>query len=72
MYVTTQSIEEPPQAGDFLRLLEHFDGMADHILLSTDYPYWDMEDPDVALPPLVPEEVQAGIRYDNARRLYGQ
>ncbi len=71
VYVTTQPIEEPNRPEDFLRLLEHFGDTADHLLIASDYPHWDGDDPDLVLPSALSEEAKRGIRYDNARALYG-
>jgi predicted TIM-barrel fold metal-dependent hydrolase len=71
LYLSTQPIEEPPRAADFHRLLEHFGPLADHLLLASDYPHWDADDPGVTLPHVLPEELKHNIRYANAARLYG-
>ena len=62
LYLTTQPVEEPPHPADFQRLLEHFGPLADHLLLASDYPHWDSDNPDVVLPHSLPEELKAGIR----------
>ena len=71
LYLSTQPIEEPPRAADFQRLLGQFGPLADHLLLASDYPHWDSDNPDVVLPYSLSEELKAGIRYHNARALYG-
>ena len=71
VYVTTQPVEEPPRSEDFLSLLEHFGDMVDHILLASDYPHWDGDNPDLVLPASLSSEAKHRIRYENARRLYG-
>ena len=71
LYLTTQPIEEPPHPADFQRLLEHFGPLAEHLLLASDYPHWDSDNPDVVLPHSLPEQLKAGIRYHNASTLYG-
>ena len=45
--------------------------MVDHLLIASDYPHWDGDNPDVVLPSTLSAEVQRGIRYDNAKALYG-
>ena len=57
VYVTTQPVEEPPRPQDFLSLLEHFGDMVDHILLASDYPHWDGDNPDLVLFNTVPGDV---------------
>ena len=71
VYITTQPIEEPPRPSDFSRLLDHFGAMADHLLMASDYPHWDSDNPDIVLPHTLPEELKTRIRYDNAAALYG-
>jgi uncharacterized protein len=70
VYLTTQPIEEPHRPEYFLQLLEQFGEMVDHLLFASDYPHWDADDPDFALPNQLPEELKARIRYENARKLY--
>ena len=45
--------------------------MADHLLMASDYPHWDSDNPDIVLPHTLPEELKTRIRYDNAAALYG-
>ena len=45
--------------------------MVSHILFASDYPHWDSDNPDMALPPHVPKPIQRLIHYENARKLYG-
>ena len=71
VYVTTQPIEEPPRRRDFLALIEHFGDLRSHILLASDYPHWDGDNPDVVLPSGLDEELVKGIQCENARALYG-
>lgn len=44
--------------------------MSDHILFATDYPHWDFDAPDRALPTSLPADVRDAIFARNARRLY--
>ncbi len=71
VYVTTQPIEEPPRRQDFLALLDHFGELRSHILMASDYPHWDGDNPDVVLPAGLDEALVRGIRRDNAIDLYG-
>lgn len=69
IWITTQPMEEPPRPGQFRRLLDQI-GMNDRLLFATDYPHWDFDAPDAAIPiPLEPELEQA-IMAGNASRLY--
>jgi predicted TIM-barrel fold metal-dependent hydrolase len=69
VWTTTQPIEEPPTHIQFLGLLEQLD-MSDHIMFATDYPHWDFDSPDRALPGGLSSEVRARITAGNANRLY--
>jgi predicted TIM-barrel fold metal-dependent hydrolase len=69
VWLTTQPVEEPPEPAQFLQMLEHLD-MSDHLLFSTDYPHWDFDNPDHALPAALPAELRARILGGNARALY--
>jgi len=68
-WLTTQPVEEPPEPGQFLQMLSHLD-MDDHLLFSTDYPHWDFDSPDGALPSVMGTELRRKVLRDNARRLY--
>jgi predicted TIM-barrel fold metal-dependent hydrolase len=68
-WLTTQPIEEPPQPAYFLQLLEQLD-MNDRFLFATDYPHWDFDAPDRALPHMLPPELKRQILADNARAFY--
>ena len=69
-WLTTQPIEEPPEPGQFLEMIAHLD-MDDRLLFSTDYPHWDFDSPDTALPSVLPPGLREKVRRDNARALYG-
>ncbi len=68
-WLTTQPIEEPPEPARFDTLLEHL-AMNEHLLFSTDYPHWDFDSPDRALPFSVAPALRQAICHDNARALY--
>jgi predicted TIM-barrel fold metal-dependent hydrolase len=70
VYLTTQPVEEPHKPQQFLQLLEHFGDMVDHILFASDYPHWDSDDPDFALPNSLADEYMDKSHYENGRRLY--
>ena len=49
-------------------MLEQFGDMVDHILFASDYPHWDSDDPDMALPPICPTaDRRRAIYFENAR-----
>ena len=68
-WFSTQPIEEPTRPEDFLVLLDDL-AMDDKILFATDYPHWDFDAPDQAIPTQVPAELRRKILYENARALY--
>ena len=45
-------------------------GMNDRIMFATDYPHWDFDAPDRALPPVVGGELREAIIAGNAHRCY--
>ncbi len=69
VWLTTQPIDEPPRERDFAAMLEQA-GMSDHILFATDYPHWDFDAPDRALPRTLGQDVREAIMHGNAHRLY--
>jgi len=69
-WISTQPMEEPEHPGQLEELLEQL-GMSDRILFSTDYPHWDFDAPDGALPGRLPERLRSAILHDNAAALYG-
>ena len=71
LYVSTQPIEEPSRPADFGVLMEHLGSLTSHLMLASDYPHWDGDNPDVVLPASLPAEVKRAIRFDNAAALYG-
>jgi len=69
VWLTTQPIDEPPLSQDFAAMLADM-GMNDHILFATDYPHWDFDAPDRALPGGLDPALRAQIMGDNAHALY--
>ena len=68
-WLTTQPIEEPPKREYFEQLLEHFDG-DNKLMFATDYPHWDFDAPDRALPTSLGPDRQRKIMSENARGFY--
>lgn len=68
-WITTQPMEEPPQPRYFEELLEQM-AMNDKLMFATDYPHWDFDAPDRALPATLPLSLRRAIMADNARKLY--
>jgi uncharacterized protein len=69
VWLTTQPMEEPPRPAQFLQLIEECGG-ADRLLFATDYPHWDFDSPDQALPVRLAPDVEHKIMVGNARALY--
>ena len=69
-WVSTQPMEEPERPEQLLELLDQL-AMPGRIMFSTDYPHWDFDAPDRALPAVLPEDMRRGILHDNAASLYG-
>ena len=68
-WLTTQPIEEPPQAHFFSQLLTQV-AMNDRLLFATDYPHWDFDAPDQALPNVISGELRRQILLENASHFY--
>lgn len=69
VWLTTQPMEEPPQGRYFRQLLDQLD-MNDRLLFATDYPHWDFDAPDRAIPVKLDGELERQIMAGNARALY--
>ena len=69
-WLSTQPMEEPPRRGYFRQLLEHIDA-DDKLMFATDYPHWDFDSPESALPTGLDPGLRRKIMSENARSLYG-
>jgi predicted TIM-barrel fold metal-dependent hydrolase len=69
VWLTTQPMEEPSRPEHFLQLLDEFGG-AERLLFATDYPHWDFDSPDQALPVRLAPDAERKIMAENARALY--
>jgi uncharacterized protein len=68
LWLTTQPIEEPSEPAHLEDLLE--DVGVDRLLFASDYPHWDFDRPDRAVPSRIGNESRRKIMGDNARALY--
>ena len=68
-WFTTQPIEEPEKPGQFARMGDDL-AMPTRALFASDYPHWDFNDPDRALPSVLDAETKSAARGGNARALY--
>ncbi len=69
LWLTTQPMDEPPTRADFDEMLLQM-GMNDRLMFATDYPHWDFDSPDLALPPRIDPGLRQSIMADNALSLY--
>jgi predicted TIM-barrel fold metal-dependent hydrolase len=72
-WFTTQPAEEPENRDWTVEVIEQFEslGLAEHLMYSSDYPHWDFDAPDQALPRAFGEERTRRIMSENAAALYG-
>jgi predicted TIM-barrel fold metal-dependent hydrolase len=68
-WFTTQPIEEPEHPEQFHAMVASL-GLADRLLFATDYPHWDFDAPDQALPKGLSPIDRHNILAGNAHRLY--
>ena len=68
IWVTTQPMEEPQDAGQLWDVIEWIG--ADRLLFASDYPHWDFDDPFRAFPAGLPRQRQEQILAGNARDVY--
>ncbi|TNJ65990.1 amidohydrolase [Paenibacillus hemerocallicola] len=67
--VTTQPIEATPNREVFDQMMEHIYAK-DTMMFCSDYPHWDFDSPQLALPRL-DDELADRVFYQNAAELYG-
>lgn len=71
IWFTTQPMEEPANPQHFVELIESFN-LHERLMFSTDYPHWDFDAPDAALPKVkLPDGAYQKIMSENARGLFG-
>ena len=68
-WVSTQPIEEPLEPHQFNEMLSQLN-MPDRLMFATDYPHWDFDSPDRAIPHTVPPRQRKAIMGENALALY--
>lgn len=71
-WYTTQPIEEPERPDHFIQIWEQFvdAGLGSKLMFSSDYPHWDFDAPDRAIPHSLPDGDRAAIFSGNALRCY--
>lgn len=68
-WFTTQPMEEPNKPHYFHQMLNQM-AMSDRMMFATDYPHWDFDAPDTALPVKLAPDLEEAIMSGNAKRLY--
>ncbi|MEM7023007.1 MAG: amidohydrolase family protein [Pseudomonadota bacterium] len=68
LWISTQPMEEPERARHLLDVMEWIGW--DRLLIATDYPHWDFDDPSQALPRSLDLEKRLAICSGNARAVY--
>ncbi len=68
LWISTQPMEEPERARHLADVMEWIGW--DRLLIATDYPHWDFDDPSVALPRSLGLETRRAICSENARKVY--
>jgi uncharacterized protein len=66
---TTQPMEEPADPRHLLQIIDMI-GRDDFLMFATDYPHWDFDAPDRAIPSAVPDAMRRAIMADNAAAFY--
>lgn len=68
-WFTTQPIEEPERPRFFSQVWEDLE-MPERALFASDYPHWDFDAPDQALPSVLDDQTRQAMLSANARALY--
>ena len=68
-WFTTQPFEEPDDPNELIQAIEMM-GMTEHLMFASDYPHFDFDSPDRALPLEFSGAMRDNILGENARRLY--
>jgi hypothetical protein len=71
-WFTTQPIEEPERPDHFIQVWEQFvkAGLGSRLMFSSDYPHWDFDAPDRAIPHALSEDDRRAIFASNALGCY--
>jgi predicted TIM-barrel fold metal-dependent hydrolase len=69
VWFTTQPVEEPERREYLIDLLKWVG--FDRLLISTDYPHWDFDDPRFAFKSVLTDEQKRMVCFENAHRVFG-
>jgi len=67
---TTQPMEEPPNLQHLVQILDMI-GSDDFLMFATDYPHWNFDAPNQAIPNVITGELRERIMWKNAAVFYG-
>jgi predicted TIM-barrel fold metal-dependent hydrolase len=72
LWFTTQPVEEPDRPDQFDQMYDQFvaAGLDGKLMFSSDYPHWDFDAPDRAIPHSLPKDAREGIFATNALQCY--
>jgi predicted TIM-barrel fold metal-dependent hydrolase len=70
VWFTSQPIEEPEDPRLITELLDR-SGVESRLMYSSDYPHWDFDSPDDAIPASLPLAARQKIFFETAAELYG-
>lgn len=66
---STQPMEDPPNPQHLLQIIDMI-GQDHFLMFATDYPHWDFDAPDRAVPSVIKGELREKIMWKNAAELY--
>jgi uncharacterized protein len=69
LWFTSQPVEEPEHPEDIRSIIDWIGW--DRLLIATDYPHWDFDDPELAFRIRMSEGERRQIFTENAKRVYG-
>ena len=62
-------MEEPADPRHLLQIIDMI-GCDDFLMFATDYPHWDFDAPNRAVPSIIPDDMREGIMARNAAAFY--
>jgi len=68
-WITSQPLEEPPKQEYLQQLLESLNS-EEKVMFATDYPHWDFDSPEHAIPKSLGLDLRRRIMAENARAFY--
>ena len=66
---TLQPVDAPPTREQLLQIIGQLES-DEMLMFSTDYPHWQFDTPNEALPPELPGSLARKILHENARNFY--